>query len=167
MRARLARNAVATALSAALVLVGVTGCTFITPQATTNYYDASDGIGTTLGELAVRNALLLSSDGTEASLLINLSNPTKYGVEVTLQYERADKSKVDQTLYVNSNSVAMFGGNDSGRIVLTGVDAKPGTLFPVFLQYDDVSGKQLFLPVLDGSIPQYSDLLPTATPTAP
>ncbi|GAA3734084.1 hypothetical protein GCM10022239_07790 [Leifsonia bigeumensis] len=160
MRVRPGRRAVAAALGAALVLGALTGCTFITPQATTVHYDASDGIGATVGDLQVRNALLLTADGTTGSLLINLDNPTKYGVQVKVQYENADKAKVDDTVYVNAGSVASFGGQDSDRILLTGIDAPAGSLFPVFIQYGDVTGKQLWVPVLDGSMSQYAPLVP-------
>jgi len=158
------RNAAAAILSAALVVVGLTGCTFMTPQATVDQYDPSDGINVTVGELQVRNALLLSADGTTASLLVSIDNPTRYGVQVNVQYENADSVKVDDSLYVNANSVANFGGADDKRLTLTGIDAEPGSLFPVFLQYDDVTGKQLWVPVLDGSMKEYADLVPTAAP---
>ena len=164
MSARLARSTAAAALGAALVLAGLTGCTFMTPQATTEHYEPSDGINATVGELEVRNALLLSADGTSASLLVSIQNPTKYGVQVNVQYEDADNAKVDDTIYINAGSVGSFGGADSARILLSGVDAKPGTLFPVYFQYEDVSGKQLWVPVLDGSLSEYADLVPDAAP---
>lgn len=164
MRARLARSVGAAALGAALVLGGLTGCTFITPQATTDHYDPSDGIGATVGDLQVRNALLLTADGTTGSLLINLDNPTEYGVQVKVQYENAADTKVDESVYINAGSVASFGGPDADRITLTDIDAPAGSLFPVFIQYGDVSGKQLWLPVLDGSMSQYADLVPTSAP---
>lgn len=164
MRARLARSTAAAALGAALVLAGLTGCTFMTPQATTGHYEPSDGISATVGDLEVRNALLLSADGTSASLLVNIENPTKYGVQVKVQYEDADNAKVDETVHVNAGSVASFGGADADRIILSGIDAKPGSLFPVFIQYEDATGKQLWLPVLDGSLSEYADLVPDAAP---
>ena len=158
-----ARSAAAAILSAALVVVGLTGCTFMTPQATVDHYDPSDGINVTVGELEVRNALLLSADGTTARLLVSIDNPTKYGVQVKVQYENADSAKVDDSLYVNAHSVASFGGADDTRITLTGIDARPGSLFPVFVQYDDVTGKQLWLPVLNGALSEYADLVPAST----
>ena len=161
MRARLA----ASAALLALVLVGTTGCTFITAQATTNHYDPSDGIGSTIGDLQVRNALLLTGDGTTASLLINFANDGKVGVDVKLQYENADKTKVDGSVYVNAGDVTSLGAADDKKFVLTGIDAPAGTLFPVFIQYGDVTGKQLWIPVLDNREAHYADLLPSESPT--
>lgn len=156
MRARLAASAVLMAL----VLGGTTACTFMTPQVTLKHYDPSDGIGATVGQIEVRNALLLTADGESASLLINLVNPSDTGIQVKLQYENADKTKVDESVYVNAGSVKSLGGPDAAQLVLTGLDAQAGSLFPVFVQYDDVSGKQLWVPVLDGSDSHYADLLP-------
>ncbi|MEO7147187.1 MAG: hypothetical protein ABIW81_01610 [Terrimesophilobacter sp.] len=161
MRARLA----ASAALLALVLGGTTGCTFITAQATTNHYDPSDGIGTTIGEIQVRNAMLLTGDGTTASLLINLANDSKVGVDVKLQYENADKTKVNGSVYVNAGDVTSIGAADAKKFVLSGIDAPAGSLFPVYIQYDDVTGKQLWIPVLDNREAQYADLLPSSTPT--
>lgn len=160
MRARFAASAVLVAL----VLGGTTACTFVTPQATTKHYDPSDGIGTTLGDVEVRNALLLTGDGTTASLLINFINTSKYGVDITVQYESASKGKVNNSVYVNAGEVASLGGATDKRLILSDINAPAGALFPVFIQYGDVTGKQLWLPVLDGGEAQYTDLLPSSTP---
>lgn len=159
MKARLAASAVLVAL----LVGGTTGCTFLTPQATSHMYDASDGIGTTLGDIRVNNALLVTEDGQNASLLINLDNTSAYGVQVSVQYENAAKKKVNESIYVNGDAVAHLGGPDATKLVLSGIDAPAGSLFPVFLQYGDVTGKQLYLPVLAPN-GEYAGLAPTATP---
>lgn len=160
MRARLAASAVLVAL----VLGGTTACTFMTPQATTKHYDPSDGIGATVGQIEVRNAILLTADGESASLLINLVNTSDTGIQVKVQYQNADETKVDENVFVNAGSVKSLGGPDADQLVLTDLDAPAGTLFPVFVQYDDVSGKQLWVPVLGGSDDVYAGLLPTPAP---
>ena len=161
MRARFAASAVLVAL----VLGGTTACTYMTPQSTIKSYDPSDGIGTTIGDVEVRNALLLTADGTSASLLINFINSSKYGVDVTVQYENAAGEKVNDSVHVNAGDVKSLGGAEDKRLILTGIKAPAGALFPVFIQYGDVTGKQLWVPVLDGRELQYADLLPSATPT--
>ena len=112
-----------------------------------------------------RTALLLTGDGTTASLLINLANDSKVGVDVKLQYENADKTKVNGSVYVNAGDVTSIGAADAKKFVLSGIDAPAGSLFPVYIQYDDVTGKQLWIPVLDNREAQYADLLPSSTPT--
>ncbi len=156
MRTRLAASAVLVAL----LTVGTTGCTFITPQATTQNYEPSDGIGTTLGDIKVNNALLVTADGDNAALIVSLHNSSEYGEQVTIQYENSDHAKVNESVFVNSDSVVSLGASGPSKVVLTGIDTKAGSLFPVFFQYDDVSGKQLWLPVLapEGA---YADLAPS------
>lgn len=156
MRARLAASAVV----AALVLGTTAGCTFITPQVTTLHYDPSDGVGANIGDIQVRNALLLTSDGSTASLLINFGNPKNYSTTVHLQYKDATGSKVDKNVDVLADSVTSFGGEGQGKILLTGIDTKAGDLFPVFVQPSGETGKELALPVLDGSASEYADLVP-------
>lgn len=155
MKARLAASAILVALLAA----GTTGCAFMTPQVTTLAYDPSDGIGTTLGDIKVNNALLVTDDGENASLVISLHNASDFGVRVSVQYEDASNAKVDDSIYVNSQSVISLGAAGPSSVTLHGIDAPAGSLFPVFLQYGDVTGEQLWLPVLTPTGP-YAGLAP-------
>lgn len=159
MKARL----VASAVLVALLAVGTTGCTFMTDQATTQHYDPSDGIGTTIGDVKVNNAMLVTADGKTASLIISLQNSSQFGEQISIQYEDASKTKVDANVYVNSDSVVSLGANGPSTVILTGIDAPAGSLFPVFIRYGDQTGKQLWLPVLAAE-GDYADLAPTATP---
>lgn len=158
MRARLA----ASAALVALLAIGTTGCTFITDQATTTKYDPSDGISATIGDIQLENTALVTADGTTASLLINIVNHSAYGVDVNVQYENADKTKVNDSVFVNAGSVKSLGGTDAAKIVLSGIDAPAGSLFPVFIQYGDVTGKQMWLPVLAPN-GEYSSFAPEET----
>lgn len=155
MRARLA----ASAILVALLTAGTTGCTFITSQATTMKYDPSDGIGTTLGDVTVNNALLVTEDGKNANLVVSLHNSSDSTVLVTVQYENAQKTKVDDTIFVSPDSVTSLGGADAEPITLTNIKTTAGSLFPVFIQYGDVTGKLLNLPVLAPNDP-YEGLAP-------
>ncbi|WP_010203597.1 hypothetical protein [Salinibacterium sp. PAMC 21357] len=69
-----AARAATSALIAGALLVGTAGCSFLTPIATLNKYDPSDGISTSVGELKVRNVLAVSSeDNSAVSLVIRSS----------------------------------------------------------------------------------------------
>lgn len=159
MKARLAASAVLVALLAA----GTTGCTFITPQVTTMAYDPSDGFGTTLGAIKINNALLVTDDGENANLVVSLHNSSDFGVQVNIQYENSSNDKVNDSVFVNSKSVVSLGADGSSSVTLTGIDAPAGSLYPVFFQYGDVTGEQMWLPVLDASGP-YKGLAPTPAP---
>ena len=165
MRARRAASVVL----AAAVLLSTAECTFFAPQTTLKPYDPSDGVNTQIGDVYIRNVLLLAGESGDASLLVNVVNETDNGVKVSFQYEGKDSDgatgKIDDSVFANPGKATSIGGSEDPRIVLTGIDAKPGTLFPIFVQYGDHTGKQLLVPVLDGTLKPYDELLPTPAPT--
>jgi hypothetical protein len=159
-----ARIAASVVLAAALML-GTAGCSFFAPQATLKHYDPSDGVGTTVGDIKVRNALLVTGENEdESSLLINLVNVGDKGVTLLVQFEGED-GKSDSTVRVPAGDVVSFGAEGEEQFVLSGISAKPGDLLPIWFQYGDETGKQLLVPVLDNSLLEYSELTPSPTPT--
>jgi hypothetical protein len=160
VRARVAASAVL----AALLAVTLAGCNFFTPQTTLKPYDASDGVSTVVGDVHISNALVLSEDGVSGNLLFTAVNDSGKTVDLTVQYESLGK-RTDLPLEVASGSTS-FGFGDDGQLFLTAIDTKPGSLMPIYFQYGDHQGKQLMVPVLDGSLEQYAPFLPqTPTPT--
>ena len=162
MRARFA----ASVLVVAFVAFGTAGCAFITPQATTKIVETSDGVNGDLGDLSVRNATLISEDGELASMLVSFVNRSDSAEQVLVQYEDAvTGERVNQKVLVEGNGlITSFGAGEGDQILLENV-SKPGSLFPVYFQYGSVEGKQLMVPVLNTSLPEYDGLAPTATPT--
>jgi len=138
-------------------MLTASGCGFIAPQATTEHYDASDGTSATVGSVKVLNAILLSEDGETGNLIASVANTGNDRVTVTLQYE-GDGQKVDKKVSVAGNTVKSIGTDE--QFLLTGIGAELGSLFPVFVQYDDETGKQMLVPVLDGTLPEYAEYLP-------
>ena len=166
MRARIA----ATVIVAASLLLSTAGCSFFAPQSTLKRYDPSDGVGATVGQVKVRNALLLTKDGQVASFLVNLINDGEKTVNVLIQYDGTTASgtsgKVDTRVQLDAGEVKTFGSSNTRQLLFNGIDSKAGSLFPVFVQYGTQTGAQLLVPVLDGSLTEYSKLLPTPLPTA-
>lgn len=160
MRARSA----ATVILAAGILMGTSACGFYSPQATTIHYDASDGVSGKVGNVDIRNALLLSTDGETANLLVTLINRSDSAQALTVQYEAAGE-KVTQQVTVQANKTVTLGTPDAPSVTLENMGSAPGKLFPVFFQYGNETGAKLLLPILDGTQGEYSTLLPTATPT--
>lgn len=161
MRARV----VASAASAALVALALTGCNFITPQATLQPYEASDGTSGVIGDVHVLNALVLSEDGVSGNLLFSALNDSADDVDLTVQYESGgERTDIPLTLEAHSRTDVGFG--EGGQLFLSDIDAKPGDVLAIYFQYGDEEGKQLMVPVLDGSLEQYAPFLPqTPTPT--
>lgn len=145
-------------------MVLTAGCNFISPQSTTEQYDASDGFSTNVGSLDVRNAIVFTEDsGETASLSITLINTASSDKTVRFQYEGLD-GKETETVDVPGNSEVRRGtqGGDD-QLILANIDKKPGALLKVFIQYGSQTGKSLQVPVLNGALSEYATLLPSPT----
>jgi hypothetical protein len=154
----------ATVVVAAGILLGTTGCNLYAPQATTIHYDASDGVSGNLGDLAIRNAILLTDDGENANLLVHVVNKSAKSVNLLVQYEGTDE-KVTQRVTIDPNATTEIGVPGGENVGVQSLNASAGSLFPVFFQYGDLTGIELLVPVLNGTLDAYSTLVPTPTPT--
>lgn len=142
---------------AALLALGVTACA---PISTLKPYDPSDGVSATLGQVKVLNAFVLTKNGKDGNLLFAGYNGTDSAVSLNLT-AGVDSGQVT----LRPNTTTDFGYGKGGELLLNNMSAKPGTLLSVYVQWGSEQGKQLQVPVLDGSLPQYATLLPTPVPT--
>ena len=159
MRAR----TMATVVVAAGILLGTSGCNLFAPQATTIHYDASDGVSGNVGDLAVRNAMLITADGENANLVVHVVNNGDDDIDLLVQYEGVDE-KVSKSIQVEANSTTEIGLPGGQSVGVESLNASAGSLFPVFFQYGDLTGIELLVPVLDGTLAEYSTLVPTPAP---
>jgi hypothetical protein len=143
--------------------LGTTGCNLYAPQATTIQYDASDGVSGDVGDLAIRNAILLTEDGENANLLVHVVNSSDEDIELRVQYQGVEE-KVNRNVTILADSTTEIGVEGGENLAVEGLNATAGSLFPVFFQYGDLTGTELLVPVLDGSLAEYSSLVPTGTP---
>jgi hypothetical protein len=160
-RSAAARAAASVVLAGAL-LIGTTGCTFIAQQATLIQYDPSDGIGTEVGNVAVRNAVaLINKDGHAISLMVTFVNTGSKIANVNVQYQSGGE-KTTITKSVRAGDVATYGTSpDDTQIIILNPGVEAGGLLPVYFQYGDNEGKELLVPVLNAdNHPEYKDLLP-------
>lgn len=160
MRARV----VASAALAAAAAVALAGCNFVTPMATLKPYDPSDGVSATVGDVQVLNVLVLTEDGESGNLVFTAVNRSGEDVDLTVQYgEGADAT--DLEVEVAASGTSEFGFGEGGQLFLEDLGVEPGQLLKVYFQYGGEEGAQLSVPVLDGGLDPYGDLLPTPTPT--
>ena len=153
------RVGAAIALSAAL-LVGTTGCTFSAEIATEKEYDPSDGVGAEVGELAIRNALLIGETGDELNLVMTIASAADVDRRLTVQWE-ADGERVTEALVVAAGDRTRVGGPaDENQIIISGTGATIGGLVPVFFAYSGAEGVEVLVPVLDGALPEYELYIP-------
>ncbi|PRA80804.1 DNA modification methylase [Microbacterium sp. MYb66] len=156
---------VASAALSALVLLGATGCTFITPQSTKIEYPASDGVNISDadGPIDVRNALVIATeDGSIGNLIAAIVNPTDESATLTISLEGIEPF----TITVPAGDTVSLGA-DEEPLRIVGLDTKPGATVEMHFQSGDSTGVKSEIPVLDGSLSYYSDLVPSESVRTP
>lgn len=149
---------VASAALSALVLLGATGCTFITPQSTQIEYSASDGVNVSDadGPLDIRNAFIVATeDGSVGNFIAAIVNPTDERATLTLSVDGIDSF----TVTVPAGDTVSLGA-DADPLRIVDLDTKPGATIEVHFQSGESTGVKTQVPVLDGTLPYYTDLVP-------
>jgi hypothetical protein len=154
VKARLAASA---ALALGLAL-GASGCSMLTYQATTEHYDASDGVSANVGDLDLRNVLVVSEDGVDGNLVMTVVNTGEDDVTLGVQFGEGGGEVVD--VEVEAGQTLVLGSDEEDPVLLEGIDAEVGGLLPLYFQYGDVEGIEKMVPVLDARLPEYADLAP-------
>ncbi len=158
-RTPLAR-AVASLVLASGLLLGTAGCVFITPTATLDQYDPSDGISGDVGTLSLRNVLAISNeDGSAASLLLAVVNNGTNRQLLNVQYESGG-APTTLSVVIDPRQTTLFGNTvENEQIILLDTGVAAGELVPVYFQYGNNEGTQLLVPVLEASF-EYAELGP-------
>ncbi|WP_166980977.1 hypothetical protein [Paramicrobacterium fandaimingii] len=152
---------------AAAVALGTSGCGFLAPQATTIHYDASDGVGGSVGDIDVRNALVIANeDGTVGNLVVTVVNNGSSAHSVTIEFANGTSTEV----VIDADGIFTFSAptaDDTERenIVIDPLDAKVGSTTEIFFQYGSETGVSLDVPVYNNDLPEYSTLVPTPAET--
>lgn len=154
MKARL----IASVVLAATVVLGTSACNLISPQTTTKEYDASDGVSGTIGDMSIRNAAIISGDGKDGNLLVSITNA---GGAESLTIKWGDDFSESTEARIPEDETISFGTEEEDPILLENIDAVPGSLLTVFFQYGDETGVEIFVPVLDGTLPEYAEFVPS------
>jgi hypothetical protein len=149
---------------AGLIVLGASGCEFISPQDTTQINQVADGMDATIGPVGIRNALLFTANGTEASLVTSLVNSGSTPQTVSMQYTSTTGPTTQQVTVPANGLLSVRPGGDQ-VVTLSSISAKPGSLFPVYFTSGGKS-TTVKVPVLDGSLSGYETLTPTPTPVA-
>ncbi|MBK5238650.1 MAG: hypothetical protein JJE28_06020 [Actinomycetales bacterium] len=157
MKVRIAISAI---LAIGLAL-GASGCNLIQPQATTHHYDASDGIGVDVGDIQLRNLILISDDGQSASLLMSAINTTGSDVNLHIQFLSKGAMVDGQLAIPSSQAPTAWGAAKENKIIFEGINSQPGSLLEVYFQYGDSDGKTALVPVLTTGQPEYDGLEPS------
>jgi hypothetical protein len=154
VKARLAASA---ALALGLAL-GASGCSMLTYQATTEHYDASDGVSANVGDLDLRNVLIVSEDGADGNLVMTVVNTGEDDATLGVQFGEGGGDVIE--VEVEAGQTLVLGSDEEEPVLLEGIDAEVGGLLPMYFQYGDVEGVEKLVPILDARLPEYADLAP-------
>lgn len=145
---------------AAAVITGTTGCTLSAEIATMKEYDPSDGVGADLGDLALRNILLISNESGEANLVMTAVNASGEDIALNVQFDDGSARITESLDLAAFPERTRVGDNPSAGILISGPELIVGGLFPVYFEYGSVPGELVYVPVLDGTLPEYELLVP-------
>ena len=155
------RNRLAHTLGlSSLVVALLAGCTFTAEIANLEPYDPSDGVGTTLEDVAIRNVLLMTSDGGEANLVMTVVNSSGEDTELVVQFGEGDARQTATLVLPALPELTQVGTSLDNQLIVEDENLIAGALFPVYFQHGDAQGEQLNVPVLDGTLPEYELLVP-------
>lgn len=130
----------------------------LTYQATTEAYTPGDGIAADIGDLDLRNVLIVSDDGVDGNLIMTVVNTGEEDASLGLQFGDSDSETL--VVEVEAGESLVLGGDDEEPLLLEGIDTQPGSFLPVYFQYGDAEGAEKLVPVLDSSLPEYSSFAP-------
>ena len=130
----------------------------LTYQATTEHYDASDGVSANVGDLDLRNVLVVSEDGVDGNLVMTVVNTGEDDATLGVQFGEGGSDVVE--VDVEAGQTLVLGSDEEDPVLLEGIDAEVGGLLPMYFQYGDVEGVEKLVPVLDARLPEYADLAP-------
>jgi hypothetical protein len=150
------RSRIASTIAAAIVTVlTLAGCGFVTPVATMKPYDPSDGVGADIGDLALRNVLLIANDNGEATLVMTVVNRSEDDIALNLQFGDANVRVTESVTVTGGNTRTNVGDDPGTTVIVSDATMTVGALFPIYFEYGNVPGDVVLVPVLDGSLPEY------------
>lgn len=138
--------------------LALTGCSATNSITTTVPYDPSDGVGLVLGDVELSNILVLSAaEGAPGTLLGSATN--RGGGEAELTIGLGDGGGT--TIGLDAGETVLL-GPEHEPVDLEAVPAPPGALVTLHVDSDAGGATTLDVPVLDGTLPEYADLVPGA-----
>ncbi|GAA4140008.1 hypothetical protein [Leifsonia shinshuensis] len=155
VRRGLTRRRVSAALVGVAVLGLLAGCDLIAPQDTKYIQETATGVNGDIGPIFIGNAVLLTKHSSSlASLVATLVNQGTSSEDVRIVTHAGS-----ETVTVKASESVQVGTPDGETVTFDGLGAQPGSLAPVTFQTSTMT-ETLEVPVLDGSLPQYQNLVP-------
>lgn len=154
--------------AAVLAVSALAGCSVLSPQTTQNVtYAPSDGVQGAVGEVEVRNVLLLTrEEGAPAELVAALFNESDESTSVEVAVRETTEPDappsepvVTRTLQLGPGEELFIGPEADEAISIDQLDVLPGLTTEVTFGGGGADDLVLQVPVLDGTLAEYAQLL--------
>lgn len=145
------------------IALGTSGCTLISPQATTISYSPAEGVTVpdTSGPLQVRNALIVAdAEGTVGNFLAAIVNDTDEASALIIGF-----NGTSQTINVPARTTVSLGMDAAAPLAIPALGSAPGTNVEVTFQSGQGEAATVSVPVLDGTLPYLAEFVPAAPAT--
>lgn len=153
----------ASVAAAALLAVGLTGCSLVAVHQTMYMYDPSDGVSAEVGDVSILNALVITEDGEDGNFSGAAVNSGDADVTLTLQYSAGGEAAEVEVTVPAGETVTL--GSPDAQVLLAGIDSIPGSLLDIYFTDGDDAGVKVPVPVLDATLEAYQELVPMPVPT--
>lgn len=140
-----------------------TGCSAINQQSTAMAVTVSDGVHLDMGQLELRNVLIISeAEGAPGRVTGTFYNTADS--DITLTFSGAQGAQTEITVPPGAPLVL---NDQADKAILSTVAERPGSVETLELRQSGAGTEtaSLQVPVLDGTLAEYKNLVPTVAPT--
>lgn len=143
------------AAAAALAVVTLAGCSYVNPITTQEYYAASDGVHLNIDDVEAQNLILFTSGAGEPAVLVGtLVNRGTEDVELRVSFD----GQTATTVPAPAGTSVVLSPIDG--VEVPGVSpVLPGQVTDVGFANDSDGYFTLSIPVMDGTLPQYTAIV--------
>jgi hypothetical protein len=160
-----------TALVAAALAVGLSGCSALSPSTVTETYPASDGTNTDLpgSSVALRNFLVIGAEkGAPAELVGAVINDGAAPVDVSLQADpgQTAQAATPTVVHVAAHSSVQVGPEQAFTLSIPALSVEPGATTALTAATTGGGRTAITVPVLRPQ-DEYTDITPAPTTATP
>lgn len=152
-------RSIAAAVVATALLTGTAGCGVFVESATLKPYAASDGVNANVGDLKLRNMLLIANMYGDVALIGTVINDSGENVSLKVGLSAVAGASIATGLFTGMTRLEESALND---LVFNDTGLKGGQLADVEFQYGDSEGVVVSVPVLDWTDPLYAQYAPVS-----
>jgi len=142
------------------VVLTLSACIY--PYEPINYTDVGDGVGADVGDLQLRNAVMVTADEdltSTVSLIFTVLNETDRDQYLEILYSTTVDCAIKEVVVPAHSQVTRGFIPGQEQLILTDLDTRAGALMRVQVSAGDAT-TEMMVPVLNGDQPQYAPLVP-------